>query len=43
MDFPIIIDGICMGLPIVYFKVSQVEFSKLWYISVSKGCLNLSK
>ena len=29
MDFPIHIDTISMGLPILYFKVSQVEFSKL--------------
>ena len=28
MDFPIHIDTISMGLPIVYFKGSQVEFSK---------------
>ena len=26
IDFPIHIDTICMGLPIVYFKGSQVEF-----------------
>ena len=26
MDFPIHIDTICMGLPIVYLKGSQVEF-----------------
>ena len=31
MDFPIHIDTISMGLPIVYFKGSQVEFSKLQY------------
>ena len=42
MDFPIDIDAICMGLPIVYFKGSKVEFSKLC-ISVSKGSFNLSK
>ena len=29
MDFPIHFDTITMGLPIVYFKGSQVEFSKL--------------
>ena len=29
MDFPINSDTICMGLPIEYFKGSQVEFSKL--------------
>ena len=28
MDFPIQIDTISMGLPIVYFKGSQVVFSK---------------
>ena len=29
MDFPIHIGTISMGLPIVYFKAQQVEFSKL--------------
>ena len=29
MDFPIYIGTISMGLPIVYFKGSQVEFSNL--------------
>ena len=29
MDFPIHIDTISMGLPIVHFKASQVEFSNL--------------
>ena len=29
MDFPIPIDTISMGVPIVYFMGSQVEFSKL--------------
>ena len=29
MDLPIHIDTISMGLPIVFFKGSQVEFSKL--------------
>ena len=33
MDFPIPIGTISMGLPIVYFKGSQVEFSKLGCIS----------
>ena len=28
-DFPIHIDAISMGLPIVFFKGAQVEFSKL--------------
>ena len=30
MDFPIHIDTIIMGLPIVYFKGSQIKFSELW-------------
>ena len=34
MDFPIHIDTISVGLPIVYFKASQVDFSKLRSISV---------
>ena len=42
-DFPILIDTISVGLPIVYFKGSQVEFSKLWCFSVPDGCLNLRK
>ena len=29
MDFPIHMDTITMGLPILHFKGSQVEFSKL--------------
>ena len=29
MDFPIHIDTISMGLPIVYFKGSHIEFSKI--------------
>ena len=32
--FPIHIDTLSMGLPIVYFKGSRVEFSKLRHISV---------
>ena len=43
MDFPIDIDTISMGLPIVYFKVSHVQFSKLWCNSVPEDCFNLSK
>ena len=45
LDFPIHIDTISMGLPIVYFKGSQVDFSKLhvWCIFVPEGCFNLSK
>ena len=34
MDFPIHIDIISMGLPIVYFKGSQVEVSKLRFIFI---------
>ena len=41
MDFPIHNDTITMGLPILYFKGSQVEVSKLWCISVPEGCKNL--
>ena len=37
--FPIHINTISMGLPIVFFKGSQVEFFKLWCISVSEGRL----
>ena len=33
MYFPILFDTKSMRLPIVYFKGSQVEFSKLWCIS----------
>ena len=43
MGFPIHIDTISMGLPIVYFNGSQVEISKLWYFSVPEGCFNLCK
>ena len=38
MDYPMHNDTISMGLPIVYFKGSQVEFSKLWFISVLEAC-----
>ena len=31
-----------MGLPILYFKGSQVEDSELCCISVLEGCFNLS-
>ena len=52
MDFPIHIDTISMGLPILYFKGSQVEISnydvrgtgrnfQLCCISVPEGCFNL--
>ena len=37
MGFPVFIDTISIGLPIVYFKGSQVEFSILECISVSKS------
>ena len=42
MDFPIHIDTISMGLPIVYFKGSQVEFSILWCIFVPEDHFNLA-
>ena len=34
MDFPIQIDTTSMGLSILHFKRSLVEFSKFWCISV---------
>ena len=37
------IDTISMGLPIVYFEGSQVEFSELMSISVPEDCFNLSE
>ena len=43
---PLYFDGfshISMGLPILYFKGSQVEDSELCCISVLEGCFNLSK
>ena len=40
--FTVHIVTISMGLPILYFKGSQIEFSKLCYISVYDGCFNLS-
>ena len=43
LDFLISIDTICMGLPTVYFKGSQVEFSELCCISAPEGCFNISK
>ena len=43
MDFPIHIDAISMGWPILYFKGPQVEVSKLRGISVPEGRFNLSK
>ena len=42
MDFPIQIDTISMGLPIMYFKGSQIEFSKLECFSVPECCFNLA-
>ena len=41
MDFPIYIYTMSMGLAIVYFKGSKVEFSKLRCISVPEGHFNL--
>ena len=41
LDFPIHIDTINMELPIVFFKGSQVVFSKLSSISVPEGCFYL--
>ena len=43
MDFPIHIDTVSHGLPIVDFKGSQVEVSKLSCISVPDLCFNLRK
>ena len=39
MEFPIYIDEISMGLSIVYFKESQVDFSKSCCISALKVVL----
>ena len=38
MDFPIHVDTMSMGLSIVYFKGSQLKFSKVWCVSVSESC-----
>ena len=38
MGFPIHIDTVSMGLPIVFFKGSQEDLC----ISVAEGCLNLA-
>ena len=43
MDSPIQINAIRMGLSIIYFKGSEVGISKLWSISVSQDCFDLSK
>ena len=43
MDYHLLSDTISLGLPIVYFKGSRVEFSKLSGISVPEGCFNLGK
>ena len=43
VNFPKHIDTISMELPIVYFKGSNVEHSKLRCISAPEGCFNLSK
>ena len=44
VDFPIYvyIDTKSKGLPILYFKGSQVDASKLWCISVPEDCFNLA-
>ena len=42
LDFPLHIDLISMGLPIVYFKGSPVSFSRLRCISVHECCLILA-
>ena len=41
MDYPMHVDRIRMELPILYFKGSQVEISKLQRISVIKICFSL--
>ena len=41
MDYPMHIDRISIGLSIVYFKGSHVEFSRLWCISVHEDFLIL--
>ena len=41
-DIPLIIATISLGLPIVKFKESQEEVSKLWCISSLKVILNLA-
>ena len=43
MHFIIHIDTISMGLPILYFKGSQVEILKLLCISVPNGYFKLNK
>ena len=43
MDFPMHVDRISMELPILYFKGSRVEVSKLLCISVEKICLYLCR
>ena len=43
MDFPRYVDRISMELPILYFKGSQVNISKLWCISVPEDCFDISK
>ena len=42
MDFPIHIDPIIMGLPLMYLKRSQVEVLN-YVFTVPEGCFNLSK
>ena len=41
MDFPIYIDTISMGLPIVYFRGSQVEFFFSYLVCVPADCFFL--
>ena len=41
--FAIHIDTISMGLPIVYFKESQLEFPKLRCMFVSEDCFYIRK
>ena len=44
MGFPIHVNTISMGFPILHFKGSQVKVSKLLLtISVTEGCFSLSK
>ena len=39
----VLIDTINIEFPILYFKGSQVDFSKLGFISVPEGCFYLIK
>ena len=42
MNCSIEVYSISMGWPILHFKGSQAEFSKLWCISIPEGCLNIN-